>query len=199
MKRILIIIILALLLIISGMFIYNRYKTDSGITVNTSSPAIVKQIKSLNRLETASFTIEKIIDAGTNSNNAFTDFLYGDRILLIAHGEVIAGIDLSAVSEKDIVVEGSSITLTLPQPQILTTTIDNSKTRVYDRKQGLLTKGNKDLESEARKAAEQSIRQAACEGKILDTATENARKQLTTLLKGLGFTTIGIEIPQGSC
>jgi len=167
-------------------------------TVNMSSKTVIKELRQLNRLETASFTIEKVIDAGTTGNR-FQELLYGDRILLIAHGEVIAGFDLSTLPEDNFKINGSTVDLTLPPPQILVTSLDNSETRVYDRKQGLLNKGDKDLESQARLAATQAISEAACSGKILDQASNNARKQLTALLKTLGFVTVVINIPQGSC
>lgn len=198
MRRFLFLLCLFLAAILLIAFAVVSWFRKSAITVDTSHPSVIKQIKSLNRLETASYTIEKIIEAGTN-DNAFKEFLYGDRILLIAHGQVIAGIDLSKVTEKDIETNGTVIRLTLPPPQILITSLDNEKTRVYDRKQGLFTKGNKDLEAQARSEAEKSIRASACEGNILATASENARKQLTALLSSLGYSTITIEIPSATC
>ncbi len=167
-------------------------------TTITISDGVLKELRSLNRLETASFTVEKIIDAGT-SGNAFSEFLYGDRILLIANGQIIAGFDLSNLKEEEVVINGKEIKLILPKPQILVTTLDNNKTRVYDRKRGILSQGDKDLEAKARLAAEQSIYEAACKGNILEEASNNARKQLGALLKALGFETVTIEIPQASC
>lgn len=172
--------------------------TSSRFFFNTSGAAVVTEIQKLNRLETTSFTIEKIIDAGTRGN-AFNDILFGDRILLIAHGEVIAGFDFSKIAEKDIKVSGTSLEITLPPPQILSSKLDNELTRVYDRKEGLLTHGDKDLESAARQTAEVTIIEAACKAKILDTAAVNGKKQLTTLFKALGFQTIKITVPDGKC
>lgn len=167
-------------------------------TVSLSSQTVIKQIRSLNRLETSSFTIEKIIDVGTNGNK-FSQFLYGDRILLIAHGNVIGGFDLAKITDKNVNIDGSTLKLSLPAPEILVTKLDSDQTRVYDRQQGLLTKGDRDLETEARSEAEKVIKDAACKGGILDEASKNARNQLTTLLKSLGFETVIIEIPQGKC
>lgn len=149
-------------------------------------------------METAQFTIEKVIDAGTNGN-VFQQFLFGDKLLLIAQGEVIAGFDFSKVTENDIAIENGTVRLALPQPEILITTLNNDQTRVYDRRTGLLSKGDKDLESKAREQATNLIRQAACQGNILDTASTNARNQLTALLKSLGFTTVIITIPPATC
>lgn len=167
-------------------------------TFTMSSQTVIKELRSLNRLETASFTIEKVIDAGT-SGNALQEFIYGDRILLIAHGQIIAGIDLAKLGDNDVQVVEKSITLKLPAPEILVTTLDNGQTRVYDRKLGLLSKGDKSLESNARKVAVDTITDAACKGNILQNASDNARKQLTAFLKALGFTQVTIEIAEGSC
>lgn len=163
-----------------------------------SSRTVVKEMRALNRLETASFTIEKVIDSGTTGNR-FQELLFGDRILLIAHGEVIAGFDMSQLPEENIAVDGTTIRMTLPSPVILVTRLDSDETRVYDRQQGLLSKGEKDLESNARLEAEKAIRVAACEGGILNEASKNARTQLTTLFKTLQFTSVVINIPSGSC
>lgn len=184
--------------VIFGLWSIKNFFTDKGFEINTSSKTVIKELRQLNRLETASFTIEKVIDAGTTGNQ-FQQILFGDRILLIAHGEVIAGFDLAKLSNDNVKIDGQTLRLTLPQPQILVTRLDNEQTRVYDRRQGLLTKGNDELESEARKAAEKEISDAACNGNILDEASKNARNQLTTLFKTLGFTTVIITIPEASC
>ncbi len=188
------------IIVLLGLWIFvikgNLEKTS---LINTSQPSVIKEVQSLQRLETASFTVEKVIDAGTQQGNPFSQFLFGNRILLIAHGQVIAGFDFSQVSNNDISINEKTIHIKLPPPQILVTSLDNSQTRVYDRQQGILNTGQKDLESQARTAAEKSIKDAACKGGILQQAADNGRKQVTALLYGLGFTTVTLEIPNGSC
>ncbi len=192
------VMVLAIVGVIALISVAARTFGRGGIYVNTNGTAVVKQLQALNRYETTDFTIEKVIDAGT-SGNTLNQILFGDKILLIAHGEVIAGFDLSSLQNDSVVVNGQTVTLNLPAPQILTTKLDEQKTRVYDRRQGLLSKGDKDLESKARAAAEESIRKAACEENILGEAEKNGRSQLSSLLKALGFTTVIINIPAGSC
>jgi hypothetical protein len=191
------VIVFALVAILIAILTMNS-KTQNKYTVNLSSQTVIKQMEALNRIETSQFTIEKVIDIG-KSGNKFQQFLVGDRILLIAHGEVIAGFDLSKVKKDNIQVDGSTLRLTLPAPEILVTRLDSEQTRVYDREQGLLTKGDRDLESEARKEAEAVIKDAACKGGILTEASKNARNQMTSQFKALGFTTVVIDIPEGKC
>ncbi len=160
--------------------------------------AVVKEIRALNKWETSSYTIEKVIDSGTGGN-VFQQFLFGNRILLIAHGEVIGGFDFSSFSTNNIEIQGKSITVTLPAPEILVTTIDNTKTRVYDKQQGLLVPTNNNLEIDALATAQSAIRSDACSEGILSTSSSNAKKQLISLLRSLQFNTIIINIPSGSC
>lgn len=201
-KRIIFLFLTTLIVLIAAFGIFSVIRLfnapSGGYAVRMSSQTVIKELKSLNRLETAQFTIEKVIDAG-KSGNVFQQFLFGDKILLVAHGEVIAGFDFAQLDNNEINVQGTTIRLTLPSPEILVTKLNNEQTRVYDRKLGLLSKGDKDLEAVARSEAEKAIRQAACQGDILGQASTNARSQLTALLKAFGFTTVVITIPQVDC
>lgn len=160
--------------------------------------AVIKQIELLSRWETASYSIDKVIEVGTNYDS-LKQFLIGDKLLLVAHGKVIAGFDLSSLQAIDFVGSGSEITINLPAPQIFNTILDNTQTRVFDRNQGLLTKGDLNLEAEARQKAESSIKDAACQSGILLEAAKNAEQQLKIILKSSGFENITIIIPSGFC
>jgi hypothetical protein len=172
---------------------------NTGTRIDTSRDAVVKEMRQLGRLETSSFTIEKIIEAKKDGGGPWRNILFGDKLLLIANGEVVAGYDLSALSENDVEKTSGTLRVKLPAPQILSVRLDNEKTRVYDRDQGILSRGDKDLESEARLAAEQSIRDAACAAGILREAEENAVKQLKAVLGALGYPDSVIQSPPGSC
>ncbi len=201
MKKILISFLIGII-IAAGFFAWLswfRAAQKPSTYVNLDRAAVIKEMRELQRLETASFTIEKIIDAGSNQGNKLKEILFGDKLLLVAQGEVIAGFDLSQMNENDIKVEEGKFSITLPKPQILFTKLNNNQTRVYDRKTGILSKGEKDLESEAREQAELSIRAAACEANILNQASDNARKQLTALFNTLGYKEVTIVIPAAEC
>lgn len=172
--------------------------TPAANSISVDQTAVIKEIQALNKLETASFTIEKIIEGG-REGNAFQKVLFGDKILLIAHGSVVAGFDLSKIQSTDVTVQGTVLKVKLPAPEILYSRIDNEQTKVYDRKLGLLTKGSATLESEARFAAEQSIREAACVGGIFTQATTNVKQQLGILFLSLGFAEVIFDIPGAVC
>ncbi len=116
--------------------------------------------------------------------------MFGDKLLFVAHGTVIAGIDLEKLGEDDIWLIGGVLYVRLPEAEIFFVNLDNDKSYVYDRDTGWLTSGNVDLETEARKAAEDEILDAALEDGILDQARTNAENFILRLLWDLGFTDV---------
>lgn len=155
---------------------------------------IVHEVQSLSRLETASYTVEKVITA--ESGQGPFEFLFGDRLILVAHGQVIAGVDLGKIKTEDIIVtEDGKVVVTLPPAEILVVTLDNQKSYIYDRDTGLIGM-NPALETEARKAAEEEILNAALEDGILEMAQRNAELYVLRLILALGFReVIFTEVP----
>ncbi|HEY1468410.1 MAG TPA: DUF4230 domain-containing protein [Candidatus Acidoferrum sp.] len=158
----------------------------AGTLIHVDQPTVVRQIQQLQRLETVSFTMDKII-SGERDSPYLPKFLVSDRLLLVVHGEVIGGVDFSKLQPADVVVQGQSISLRLPQAQILVTRLDNAQTRVYSRDTGLFSSPDPNLESEVRQEAERQLQEAAVQGDILKTADGNARSTISSLLQGLGF------------
>ncbi|MHB8301847.1 MAG: DUF4230 domain-containing protein [Acidobacteriaceae bacterium] len=160
--------------------------TGRSLAIDTSLPTVVNKIQRLQRLETVSYSLDKIVE-GNRQSAVLPDFLVGDKLLLVVHGEAIAGIDLSQLKTSDVQIHGRDIQVHLPAPQIFVTSLDNAKTRVYSRTTGLLVPEDPNLESEVRAEAQQQIQDAALADGILKTASKNASAAVTTLLLGLGF------------
>jgi hypothetical protein len=165
---------------------------QSGLRIDLSRPAVVQRIQRLQRLETVVYSMEKIV-TGSQENAYLPRMLAGERILLIVHGEVVAGIDLGRLDESKIDITGRRIEIELPPAEVFSTRLDNERTRVYSRETGLFTAPDPNLESEVRREAERQIRQSALEGGILKTAAENGRTTMSGLLEGLGFESVIIR------
>jgi hypothetical protein len=169
--------------------------TGRSTTFDTSVPAVVQRIQRLNRLETDVYSIDTVVE-GTKSSPVLPDLLAGDRLLLVVHGQSIAGIDLSQLKPEDVRINdrngGRSIHVTLPASQLFVTNLDNQHTRVYARSTGLLVPADQNLESDTRAKAEHQLQQAALADGILDTARKNARATITTLLYSLGFQQVDV-------
>jgi uncharacterized protein DUF4230 len=166
--------------------------TGRTLSIDVSQPTVVDRIQRLQRLETVVYTMDKIV-TGARENPLFPDFLAGDRLLMLVHGEVVGGIDFSNLKPGDVKVDGKQILLHLPPPQIFSTRIDSAKTRVYSRQTGLLVPSDPDLETQVRQEAERQLQGAAMADGILRTAQQNAASTITSLLQGLGFERIEFE------
>lgn len=175
-----------------GLHQLGRVLRGGQVHISVDQPTVVRQVRALERLETVSYTAEKIT-SGERENPILPNFLAGDRLLLVAHGEVIAGMDLAKLQQSDVEVRGDSVSVHLPPAEIFSTRLDNDRTRVYSRDTGLFSSPDPNLEGEVRAEAEHQLRAAALQEGILKTADTNARQTVNSLLLSLGFANIQIH------
>jgi hypothetical protein len=168
-----------------------------------SAPDVVEKVQQLNRLETVAYSLDTVVEGDAPNAlpnvlpNQLTDALGGDKLLMIVHGQTIAGIDMSKLQPDSVQItegaQGRSIRLTLPPSQVFVTTIDVHKTRVYARDTGLLVKADPNLETQVLQKSQTQLQQAALSDGILDAAAKNARATVTAMLEGLGFEHVEIR------
>jgi hypothetical protein len=154
----------------------------------------INEIRALARLETIQYSVEKVI-TGQTGGGSF-ESLFGDKILFVGHGTVIAGIDMDKLRPEDLRYENGVLSVRLPPAEIFIATLDNEKSYVYDRDTGLLTKPDPNLETLVRQRAEEEILKGALEDGILEQAQINAEAYLLRFFNALGFpTTIFLDDP----
>jgi hypothetical protein len=146
---------------------------------------ILSEVRSLARLETIQYTVEKVITAEVGQGSF--GFLFGDRLLFVAHGEVIAGVDLEKLEPQHLEVRDGVLYVQLPEAEVFVASLDNERSYVYDRTRGALTRGDTNLETAARRVAEQEIASTALEGGVLDIAQDNAESFLYRLFTNVGY------------
>ncbi len=154
-------------------------------TVLANPITIIHEIRALARLETVQYTVEKVIAAETGQG--LFGSLFGDKLLFVAHGVVLAGVDLQKLGPKDMWLENGVLYVRLPPAEIFVATLDNDKSYIYDRETGLLTKGDVNLETTARQVAEKTISESAMEDGILNVARQNAEAYFSILFRELGY------------
>ncbi len=151
----------------------------------------INEIRALARLETIQYSVEKVITAEIGQGTF--SFAFGDKLLFVAHGIVIAGIDMEKLQPSDMRFENSVLIVRLPPTEVFIATLDNEKSYVYDRETGLLSKGEVNLETLARQTAEEEIRKAALEDGILVQGQVNAEAFLLKFFNALGFKNVIFE------
>jgi hypothetical protein len=145
----------------------------------------INEIRALARLETIQYSIEKVV-TGETGGGTF-DTLFGDKILFVGHGTVIAGIDMEKLAPENMRYENGVLNVKLPPAEVFIATLDNDKSYVYNRDTGLLTKPDPNLETLVRQRAEEEILKAALEDGILEHAQTNAEAYLLKFFAALGF------------
>ena len=154
-------------------------------TIIPDPVTILNEVQSLARLETIRYTVEKVVTAEVNQG--VLGPLFGDRLLFVAHGYVIAGIDMGKIKSEDLWLAGGMLNVRLPATEILVSSLDNDKSYVYDRETGLFTQGDPTLETQVRQVAEQEILKAAIAEGVLNQATTNAKTYLLWFFETLGY------------
>ena len=149
---------------------------------------IVNQVQDKTELVTVHMELEKIVRAERNQEVLWGAL--GESLIFVAYGRVEAGVDLSQLSEDDIVVvDPDTVMVHLPEAQIFADKpiLDTEKSYVADRDTGLLTRSDPELETEVRRAAEAEILAAAQESDLTQRAEQNAQEFMRIFLQGVGF------------
>jgi Protein of unknown function (DUF4230) len=165
-------------------FTVTRWLKAGGGVHEVSTATVVQQVQTLSDLVTVKYVLEKVV--------ILEDVKwYGEnRVLLLAHGIVKAGIDLKKISTDDVSISGKNISIKLPQPQITDAYLDDAQSQVIDHTTGLLRAFDKDLEQTARQNAVDDISRAARGNGILSDANDRARLELKLFLLQTGFTNV---------
>jgi len=138
--------------------------------------------------------METIIEGGSDPGGLLSLLGVGrEKLVLIARGQVVSGVDFSRMDEDDLVVNGQRVALYLPPAEILVSRLDNKRTGVYEYEKGLFTRRDIQLESELRARAEEGLVRRAVEDGILTQAEANAKAYLLLLLHALGFTEVEFQ------
>ncbi|MGH3148234.1 MAG: DUF4230 domain-containing protein [Rubrobacter sp.] len=159
----------------------------------TSGPVVVEGVRELDQLATVRWT-ESVPVTRQSGGDVLDRLFSGEEVLVIATGEVEAGVDLAEIGKDDLGVEGDTVTMRLPEPEILSSSLDEEKTRVYDRDfSPLNVRPDDDLVEEARARAVQKVEETALENGILDTAEANAQDSIRAFVTTLGFREVRFE------
>jgi hypothetical protein len=189
----LVLVILLLLFALTGFVLpYLGMHLGRPFTYNTAT--ILQSIRGVNQLVSVQYNLEKVVVLEDPPKTVFTQFLTGDsRVILVAHGVVKAGVDLSKLSEKDVQLKGTNLFISLPKSEITDVYLDEKLTQVLEHKTGFMRKFDAKLPQVARQQAVDEVRRGARYNGILEDADTRARASLRQLFVPMG---IGVEFKE---
>jgi hypothetical protein len=151
----------------------------------------ILKIKELSDLATVEYTVTKIIKATDDS----TWYKLGDRKMLMScDAKIKAGVSLSEITDKDIVVNGTAVSLQLPAAKILYINIPPESVVEQYAEIDLLRAEFSIAEKNAfLQVAEKDVNNTVKELDILATAEKNTKTIIESWLSIAGFKNIAIS------
>lgn len=156
--------------------------------VNT--PLIIEEIKQLGRLESVEINLQQVFESSRNQDTLWGAF--GEKATYLAYCQIIAGVDLSLLTEEDILIDGENIEINLPSAEIFCIYLTENSFMV-NREKGIFTSYDSQLEGQIRQKALKYFEGQAKDLGIIDTAQANAQMVVNDFLVKIGFKEISFK------
>jgi Protein of unknown function (DUF4230) len=187
--------VLVLVVVLSAVHLLPQLRNPFAETTTVrSQPVILKSITNLSRYEAASGSFQVVVDL-TKRSSLIPSFLEGSETLFIGQGTDIAFVDFATLKSGAITVNSNrtSVTVTLPKPQLEPAVLNVNQSYVYAEQQGLFNRignffsGNPNSQQQVYQIAQGKIETAAKQSPLLADAQKNTEGMLTGMLTSLGF------------
>lgn len=178
-------------LILLSIFVWEKVKTWNFFKadeIKTTHNIVLKEITSLGKMELVKYSFRDVVE-----QEIVRDFLPDPKAILIVQGEAVGCIDLSKVTEKNIVSKGDTLILDLPNPEVCYHKIDHSKSKIYKTDYAFMNEAV--LLDEAYRKAEEQILQSALNSDILEQTKKNADLILKPLIENISAKKVVIKYP----
>lgn len=193
MIRLLIRVILLGLLIAGGIAVYTKffYRPDEAqqaplITQTT----VLQEVTRIGKLELVRYNFKDILEYEKKreliENKTLKEWipltipLDNAKVVLIIRGEAVGCMDLTRIKAADLVTQGDTLVVFLPEPELCYYRINHDQSKVYDVQN---VDEQATMINEAYKKAESQIQKSALEMGILEQTRTNAGKILQPLLE----------------
>jgi hypothetical protein len=176
-------------------------------TRDRSTPALLQSMQRLDEYRAARANLQQVVDIERDAKY-LPSFVSGERIVLVAAGDVDASIDFRRLGPQSLRVspDRKEVVITLPAARLAPARLDLERTRVIDHDRGLVNRtgdmlgsGGADEERELLLVAQQKLDAAAsADPELLPAAERNAAQMLRRLARGLGFERVTVRFEERS-
>jgi hypothetical protein len=196
-----IVAVIVLIVVLSAVHLLPQLRNPFAETTTVrSQPVILKSITNLSRYEAASGSFQVVVDL-TKRSSIIPSFLEGSETLFIGQGTDIAFVDFATLKRGAIAVskDRTSVTVTLPKPQLEPAVLNVNQSYVYAEQQGLFNRignffsGNPNSQQQVYQIAQGKIETAAKQSPLLADAQKNTEGMLTGMLTSLGFQHVTVD------
>jgi hypothetical protein len=147
-----------------------------------NTPILIKEIRSLGQVITATFYDEVVVDSTVK--HSFSQLpITDDHLVIIARGKVLAGIDLKLLTDSSISVTKDTVWMHLPQTKIIDVIINPDDFETFEE----TGKWTPEAVTAVKIKAKTKITANAYNKNIIDKATRKAKAVLQDFLHAAGF------------
>ena len=152
------------------------------------TPILIKEIRSLGEIITATFYDEVVVDS--TIKHYFPQLpITDDRLVIIAKGKVLAGSDLTLLTDNSVTVVKDTVWLQLPPIKIIDVIINPAGYETFEEK----GKWNAEAVTEVKLKAKRKITTEAFNKDIIETARIKVKSVLEEFLHAAGFKVVLIS------
>ncbi|WP_155907380.1 DUF4230 domain-containing protein [Lunatimonas lonarensis] len=162
---------------------------------NNDRELVVGKIQQASDLVTAEFVVDKVV-FGKKSKKVFFIPVNEASFLAYSQAKIKTGIDLNRITESDIVIDGTKISISLPPIEVINFSYPPDKfveDTLISNPNRFLNNISLEDQEEFFRMAETDIRESLPYLGIVKTSQEHTRKMMHSLLKALGFNEIYIS------
>ena len=178
------------LLILKQMDILPSWKNifSSKPVVIDETPILIKEIKALGQIITATLYDEVVVDS--TIVRRFPQLpITDDHLVIIARGKVLAGIDLKTLSDSSVKISNDTVWMQLPPTKIIDVIINPGDYDTFEEK----GKWSSEAVTAVKLKARGKIIDRAFHKNIMDKATVKAKAVIEDFLQAAGFKTVLLQ------
>lgn len=191
--------LVVLIAAIAGYFYFKNKPKDDGLKIDETAN-VVTEIKKIAQFTSACFYEDLILKdskaSETLSGKVLNTFskkdkpLLEDQIVIVASGNVRAGFDLSKLTEQDVQIQDSVLTVRIPKAEIFEVIVNPSGFDIYIEEGSWSHDQVTNVENKAMKR----LREDAVRDGLLEKATDLGVAKLTDLFKTFGFRDVVVTV-----
>jgi hypothetical protein len=151
---------------------------------------VVEEVKGLGKLELVKVSFQDVI-----IHEVTVPYLPDPKVMLKVFGETVACVDLARIDSGDVRIEGDTILLDLPAPEICYNRIDHQRSQIVDTWYTAMYAEGQRLIDRAFELGEEKMREAALKGDIYGEAEAQAQRTLQPLLKQITGKQVFLRFP----
>jgi hypothetical protein len=155
--------------------------TGGPAPITIQATTVLERIQALSEILTTSYNYSSLVNSQRDMPGLLSG-LYGDKLLMVAVGQINAGIDA-----KKITVDEKTLTITLPSPELFSCFLDEKSSYVVSRDTGIFARPAPNLDQEARRFAVAQFRDMALKDDIYGKAQTQAKTIITEFVESLNI------------